>query len=172
MKISGAGNDGLVLTLGKREKQLLLSVLGQYAVLQARTQPLTRGGGIPNEEAAEKLLAESTAEQRADNVKKLEALLQSAADPLEGSQPEAASDPKASDSKAKRGPGGWRLVLSLDNTEWLLQILNEIRVGAWLKLGCPENRIPKLSATTAKEIWTMEVCGYFQSQLLEALANP
>lgn len=174
MKISGGGNDGLVVTMGKREKQLFLSVLKQYAVLDIRTQPLTRRGGLPDEETAEELLAQSRAEQRAENLRKLETLLQSAADHPEEHPPEghAPPEPDQPEPKTKRPSGSWRLALSLEDAEWLLQVLNEIRVGAWLKLGCPENRIPKLTSATAREIWTMEICGYFQMQLLEALAKP
>ena len=64
---------------------------------------------------------------------------------------------------------GARLSLSPAEVEWLLQVLNDIRVGSWVILGSPEEKPAELNATTAPHFLAMEMAGYFQMQLLEAL---
>jgi hypothetical protein len=64
---------------------------------------------------------------------------------------------------------GGRLSLSPAEVEWVLQVLNDIRVGSWIILGSPEERLPELNETNAPHVWAMEMAGHFQAQLLEAL---
>ena len=40
--------------------------------------------------------------------------------------------------KTKRG---FRMTLARDDSEWLLQVLNDIRVGHWLLLGSPDSAV-------------------------------
>jgi hypothetical protein len=55
---------------------------------------------------------------------------------------------------------------------WLLEVLNEVRVGSWLNLGKPDNLDRVLLAqdeANARSLWSMELSGYFQMALLAAL---
>jgi hypothetical protein len=63
----------------------------------------------------------------------------------------------------------WVLKLSEGDMEWLLQILNDIRVGSWILLGSPESPAEALTVATAPHFWALEMADYFQSRLLEAL---
>jgi len=55
-------------------------------------------------------------------------------------------------------------------TEWLLQVLNDIRIGAWLALGEPENFEQAAMSDEAAPLWAaMELAGYFETELLAAL---
>jgi len=55
--------------------------------------------------------------------------------------------------------------------EWLLQILNDVRVGSWLSLGSPDEELELslLNAKTAPHFWTMQLAGEFEMRLLKAL---
>ena len=69
------------------------------------------------------------------------------------------------------GQNGLRFSLRAPQMEWLLQVLNDIRVGSWLILGSPDQagKPIVLNEQTAPYFWSMEMSGYFQSALLEAL---
>jgi hypothetical protein len=66
------------------------------------------------------------------------------------------------------------LSLKISEAEWLLQVLNDIRVGSWLRLGSPdrtEEFMAALSEQTAPYFWAMEVSGHFQMVLVHALSS-
>ncbi len=136
--------------LARREKQVLLNLLRLYPCLPPAHQRLTRSGRLPEPEASQRLLDEALAEQREQNRGHLQALL---ADPARLAQLET----------------GWRLCLSPEDLEWLLQILNDIRVGSWVRLGSPQEHLDKLDQHTAPHYWAMEMSGHFQAEFLEAL---
>jgi hypothetical protein len=69
----------------------------------------------------------------------------------------------------QRTDTGFRLSLSRAEAEWVLQVLNDIRVGSWIILGSPEGEIEGLDAKTASDFWAMEMAGYFETELLQAL---
>ena len=66
--------------------------------------------------------------------------------------------------------GGFDLTLTSAEIEWLLQVLNDVRVGCWLTLGEPEpGEEPEVSEENARYLIAMELCGLFESELLSAL---
>jgi len=141
--------DKFVLQIGTREKNLLLGVLELYPCIPAahRLKKLDR---LPY--SSQKLLDEALAEQRTENKKQLEAFL---AEPARFEQTEH----------------GWRFSISSAELEWLLQILNDIRVGSWIKLGSPDEKrgMRLLDKEMAPDFWAMELAGALQMQMLEAL---
>ncbi len=150
MKVLRRTKDGLVLHLGKREKQLLFGLLRLYPCVPPAHQPISKTGSLPELEASQALLDEALAEQRAENKKQLQAFL---------------SDPNCFAEDAS----GWRMTLSPAVLEWLLQIVNDIRVGSWINLGSPEEKLEVLTPKTAPHVWAMQMAGYIQMELLEAL---
>jgi hypothetical protein len=152
MKFSRIGNDQFVFTLGKREKQLLLSALAIYPPDVTPPATLSKSGGLPDQAANEQLLKDALVEQHNENRRLLGALL-------------------VNPEKFHDTPAGCKLKLTVGEVEWLLQVLNTIRVGIWLKLGAPEKRIPRLTPANARDVWMMEISGYFQMQLLEAIGD-
>ena len=59
--------------------------------------------------------------------------------------------------------------------EWLLQVINDVRVGCWVKLGRPELepvRRKKLTADEARTMSALELSGFFQMVLLGAYDGP
>jgi hypothetical protein len=73
----------------------------------------------------------------------------------------------------KDGKDDLLLTLTGEQMEWLLRVLNEIRVGSWVRLDRPEmDAARKMSPTGAQaRLFTaMELSGYFQAALLEAFS--
>jgi hypothetical protein len=55
--------------------------------------------------------------------------------------------------------------------DWLLRVLNEIRVGLWRKLGQPTELAPLALSGQLDEVVTMELCALFQTRLITALSH-
>lgn len=151
MKVTQAG-DKFVLHLGQRERRLLGDVLGLYPRIPPGHQRLSKSGKLPDTKGAQRLLDQALAEQREQNKRQVQTLLQRAEKPGE-TQP------------------GWRLSLSGTEIEWLLQVLNDVRIGSWIILGSPEENIEAalLNEKTAPDFLAMELSGHLQMQLLEAV---
>ncbi len=152
MKLVRATKTRLLFQVSRRETRLLLQVLKLYPRVPSAHHVLTRSGRLPDQEANQRLLDEALAEQRAENKNHLQALL---ADPQRFAQNETGS----------------RLSLSPTEVEWLLQVLNDIRVGSWVILGAPEEKLPEVTEANVADVAAMEMAGYFQMQLLEALGQ-
>jgi len=153
MKRIKTDGDQLVFQLGKREQRELVAVLKFYPVIPAKYQPLSKGASAAAVEENQRLLDSALTEQRRENRKQLEAMLQ---------QPQ----------RFQEHEDGYLFTLSPAQIEWLLQVLNDVRVGSWLRLGCPDEKHgkwAKLSERNSQYLWAMEMGGYFQSALLEAL---
>src|SRR5262249_14024973 len=134
--------------LTRREKDLLLLVLRLYPRIPAGYQPLSKTR--PEENANQRLLDDALTEARMENKRALDALL---------------SDPK----RLKPEDTGWRLSLSSTDVDWLLQVLNDVRIGSWVQLGSPEQPLKAINARTAPALWAMEMAGAFQMNFLELL---
>src|SRR4051812_24222876 len=119
MKLIRATKDNLLFELSKREKRFLLHVLNLYARVPSTRYRLSKSGNLPDAEASQRLLDESLAEQRANNRKTLQAFL---------TDPAHFSDTKS----------GSHFSVSRSELGWLLQVLNDVRVGSWIILGSPE----------------------------------
>jgi hypothetical protein len=148
VKLIGSENDQFQFQLAFRERELLAQVLQLYPQIPTSYQALSKAAGL--EESNQRLLDEALAETRFQNKKELDALL---------------ADPR----RFNRQDTGWRLALSAGDVEWLLQILNDIRVGSWIRLGSPEVPLSALTAESAAYFWAMEMAGTFQMHFLELL---
>ncbi|HYG36161.1 MAG TPA: hypothetical protein VEC99_15325 [Clostridia bacterium] len=148
MKLIRAAGDQFVFQMGHQEKDLLLEVLQLYPRIPAAYYRLSKASAPDT--SSQQLLDEALVEQRTENRKQLQQLL---ADPARLAPHES----------------HWRLSLSGPEVEWLLQVLNDIRVGSWIALGSPEERIPALNEETVPHIWAMEMAGSFQVFFLKAL---
>jgi hypothetical protein len=145
------GTDGkLIMKVSRREKDLLFTVLRLYPRVPPGYQKLSKKSCCKDQESSERLLEEALAEQRSSVRSKLEKLLKG-------------------EKNVQAGEGGYRMSLSVPETEWLLQVLNDIRVGSWVSLGEPDHNKIALNEKTAPDIWAMEVSGMFQMGILEAL---
>jgi hypothetical protein len=152
VKLIRVTKGNFLFQLGKREKHWLLQVLRLYPRIPPANFRLSKSGKLPDADANQRLLEESLAEQRQENRKTLEAFL---------TNPRRLVDTES----------GSRLSVSPSELEWLLQILNDVRVGSWIILGSPEQgmEFKLLNEKTAPDFWAMEMSGQFQMRFLEAL---
>ncbi len=148
MKLIGTADNQLELHFGRREKELLLNVLRLYPCVPPAHHKLSKSGAL--DASAQELLDQALAEQRSASQKQLADLL-------------------GESRRWTEHKPGWRLTLGTGEAEWLLQVLNDIRVGSWVSLGSPENHLKVLNEETAPHVWAMEVAGAFQAALLEIL---
>ena len=150
MRLIKTSKDRYQFHLPAREKELLLHVLSLYPQIPSGHHRLSKSDG--GEESNQRLLDDALSESRSHNKKQLESLL---------------SDPRA----LKHGDDGWHLTLRSQDVEWLLQVLNDIRVGSWICLGSPEMPLKELKAEEAPSFWAMETAGYFQMRFLELIED-
>lgn len=149
MKLLGRADDRLRIELAPREKELLFYLLRLYPQIPAGYQPLSKAPGA--EQSSQRLLNEALEEARSGNKQALQSL----------------ADPK----RWQQSGGHWCLTLGDGELEWLLQVLNDVRVGCWIHLGSPELPLKSLDAQNAADVWAMELAGSFQMNLLEILES-
>ena len=141
--------------LGADEKKLLAGLLALYPATPASFQRLG-GGETAQMRVAQQVLEEALADRKTENQRQLQTLLQT-------------------ETCLRPDETGYGLTLTGPQMTWLLEVLNEVRVGSWLKLGKPDSpeklRLVK-GKVQLRDLWVMEICGYFQMALLEALNRP
>jgi len=143
----------LVFEMDVREETLLLSLLRFYPVMENKHHRLSKDPKIATT-AEQRLLEESMAQHQEAHRRKLDDL-------FHGPQ-----------RFFKEIQGERRLILVGDQLEWLLQVLNDIRVGSWVKLGCPdlEKEAPAAVAPAdGRYLQAMHLSGQFQMAFLEAV---
>ncbi len=156
MKFLKTEGDKYLFQIGRREKNLLLDLLKLYPVVPETHGRISQSESIPELEASQKLLEEALADHRREKRQELEAMLQ---------------EPK----RFEEISSGYRFTLDPYQFEWLLQVLNDIRVGSWLQLGGPDEKQGKqmrLNLRNARFLWAMELSGHFQHTLLAARQEP
>jgi hypothetical protein len=138
--------------IGKREREMLFTLLRRYPVVigaHYRTRhPVKTDEARKNQQ----LLEEALAEQQKENRKQLELLL-------------------THSGRFTENDLGFSFRLNDSELEWLLQVLNDIRVGSWVQLGEPTPDASPQIALTEQNMqlaWAMEMAGLFQHSLLEA----
>lgn len=153
MKLLHTTKEQLVFQLANREQELLRTILGLYPRIPPAHHQLSKSAAaLPHAKENQRLLDEALAEQRAESQKKLRLLLEEK-------------------RRLAQTHNGWQLTLTSAELEWLLQVLNDIRVGSWLALGSPEEPYATLNEETAPHLWAMEVAGSFQMGLLHLLEH-
>ena len=153
MKRVSADDRAINFQLSTRERDALVQVLQAYPVVPPAHQPVTKELKDPRVAGYQRLLDEALAEQRAANERHLHQWL-------------------AAPDRFQKAKAGCRLILERADSEWLLQVLNDIRVGHWLRLGSPEPGELKPQHLDAQQLpaWlAMEMSGYFQMSVLEGL---
>ncbi len=148
MNLRRTAKGGYVAHLARREKEVLFGILQLYPLLPAAYQPLSKTARL--DQSSQQLLEEALAEQRTANRRQLEALLKD----------------KRRLVKTERG---WKLTLSPAELQWLLEVLNDIRVGSWVNLGSPDELPTELTVENAPHVYAMEVAGEFEAVILAAL---
>ena len=145
----------LLLHLEQRERHLVFGILRLYPQIPPGHFRLSKSGGTPESQSNQALLDEALAEQRAEAKKQLQRLL---------------SEPK----RCEETSSGVRIRFAEGEVDWFLQVLNDIRIGSWLRLGAPEGRVDPtgLKPELVPLFLAMELAGALQMELLGALNRP
>lgn len=149
-----AQSGSFTFRLPRREYGYFKELLSEYP--RQSGAPHRISADAPGQEIAEhqKLLEESLNEHRQKTRMELEQFL-------------------AKDERLIRSKPGWKLTLDEAGIDWLLQILNDIRVGSWVELGRPDPDRPAHVRTPeqVRRAAAMQLCGMWQSVFLYALEN-
>lgn len=142
-----------VFIVTEGEKTILMAILDMYPVLDANYHRLSTDEKSTNK-AAQEWLEETMKQQRVEHRKKLDEFF-------------------ANGSRFfKDCKGELHLTLTGEQMEWMLRVLNDIRVGSWVRLGRPEMeqlRHFNLKGDKARYVASMEMSGFFEMALLSAM---
>ncbi len=150
MKLVESKDGQYVFRFSRRERELLAHILQQFPVGTQPVGPISKSGAAEQVAEQEELLVEAMAAQRAEDRHLVDAFL--------GEQ-----------GRFAEVKGGFHLRLSTAQMDWLLQVLNEVRVGLWVKAGRPEAPRAMVLGGHLEPALTMELCAHFQMVLLGAL---
>jgi hypothetical protein len=151
MKLSRTSRNRFVFHLRKREQRLLFDTLQLYPLVPPAHHRLAKTDPSSNDDEMQALLDEALAEDRRENQKRVLALVKKA-------------------HRYNETTRRIELTLTRAQMEWLLQVLNDVRVGSWLALGEPEaGEEPEINEANARYLLALELCGLFQSLFLAAL---
>ena len=155
MKLIRTRREKLVFEISLPEKRLLFEVLKLYPLISATHHRLSKTARTAKHDENQRLLEESLAAQREENRKNVRAML---------------DEP----GHFKEMASGFQLTLSGPEIEWLLQVLNDVRVGSWITLGAPDPESGKKIVFNEKilpHFRMMELAGAFEMVFLDALSG-
>lgn len=153
MKLIRTKREKLAFEISLPEKRLLFEVLKLYPLISATHHRLSKTAGSAQHDENQRLLEESLAAQREENRKNVRTML---------------DEP----GRFQAAASGFQLTLSGPEIEWLLQVLNDVRVGSWIALGSPDPEQGKKIVFNEKilpHFRMMELAGAFQMVFLDAL---
>jgi hypothetical protein len=155
VKLLNKTGEKFVFELMSEEKELLSKIFGLYPMLDRDKLELSKT--IKDEQICQskKILSDAFKEFQDSNKRFISELFE-----------------KSNNFKPSEDYEYYTLELDGEQIERLLQILNDIRVGMWQKLGCPdlENRKDFIrSAEDVFAVYIMDICEYFEYYLLKAL---
>jgi len=156
VKLIRTKREKFVFAISPQEKGLLDEVLKIYPLISATHHRLSRKSNVVQPNDHQRLLEESLAAQREENRKNVEAML---------NQP----------GHFQTTADGSQLTVSGSEIEWLLQVLNDVRVGSWIALGSPDPERDRRIAFNKKmmpHFRMMELAGAFETVFLDALSGP
>jgi hypothetical protein len=140
-----------VFRLSRREHGLLMETLRMYPLVPPAHHRLSRQGADGALAESQRLLDEALAEQRAANRRQVQAFL-------------------SDEGRCRPMGNALELRLTPADVEWLLQVLNDVRVGAWLALGEPEQgEEPPVTEENARYHFALAMSGWFEHELLAGL---
>jgi hypothetical protein len=142
----------LVFRFERPEREMFVRILELYPVQQGSMRR------IGDDENAQELLEKALQEQRGKLRAEAERLLQS--------NGELVIDAEFNEF--------WDLTLSEAEVEWILQMLNDVRVGLWAQIGCPNpSHDIKVKGEPSDELVRahviMQLCATWQAILMQAV---
>lgn len=155
MKLLRSSGETFQFELERSEKALFARIMQLYPLVPAAHHQLSHDQAIPQREEAQRLLDESLRSQRQETRRQVMALL---------------DEPQ----RFEACPAGYQAGFTRSEIEWLLQVLNDVRVGSWLALGSPDFQQEtkmRLNPDTMAQMITMEAAGFFEGNFLNAITG-
>ncbi|MBA4149582.1 MAG: hypothetical protein H0X66_15835 [Verrucomicrobia bacterium] len=152
MKLIERNGEHFVFEFQRRERQVFDAILELYPVLNPDYHQVSRRKSREKRiQESQAMLNEAMAEQREKNKGLVSEFLR--------------------EENWEKHATRFRVKVTGEEMEWLLQVLNDIRVGSWVILGKPENErgdVPNITLEQMPYAGALELSGYFQMALLQA----
>ena len=155
MKLIRTKREKLVFEISLSEKRLLFEVLKLYPLISATHHRLTKRPGPPS-------------------TTKTSGCWKSRSPPSGRKTGKTSGPCWTNPDIFKATASGLQLTLSGPEIEWLLQVLNDVRVGSWIALGSPDPESGKKIVFNEKilpHFRMMELAGAFEMVFLDALSG-
>jgi hypothetical protein len=152
MTVKEISETAITIDLSENEAIFIKEILSNYPLVPNETRELTRSAETSDLEEDTELLRTSLAELTLGHAKKLQAWVNA---------------PETFRAVEDR----YLFKITNENRDWFLQILNDLRIGSWQQLNCPnQEELEELTASPEiiRPLWTMELAGLLQSFLLNA----
>jgi hypothetical protein len=146
MRFLGHDGDAFSLGFAPEEKALLLHLLSLYPLVPESYHRLTQDPQLPKREENQELLDDALKAQRAQNQREILALV-------------------GKPGRFAEAAGQCRAAFTRGELEWLLQVVNDVRVGCWIALGSPGYKAKKKgrpSRASLRHTMLMELAGAFE----------
>ena len=150
MRLVERDENQLTFEVTSRQKLLFERILLEYPVGSDGQHAISKSGESVELPDQQELLEEALAENRAEMKRRVRNFLR---------------DPR----RFEEQENGWRVSILSRQFDWLLQVLNEIRVGIWYQLNCPESDDIELVKVDPEAFIRMSITGQLQQELLIAL---
>lgn len=150
MKFLHRNGEHFLLEFESREKALLMHLLALYPLVPASYHRLTKDKKLPRRGENQQLLDDALKTQREQNRTEILALI--------NAPQRFIGDDRVS-----------KIAFTRADLEWLLQVVNDVRVGCWIELGSPGYEpVKKIAggAESARHAMFMEIAGAFEMFLL------
>lgn len=155
MKLVNKTHEKYTFELLLEEKDLLIKILQLYPSISPSNFELSKTIKDDKLGQSKRILQDALKEHQLENKRLMHELFQN---------PDVL--------KPKKNPDYYTLELNSDQVERLLQVLNDIRIGTWRMLGCPDFEKREEIIRSADDIlflYTMDICEYFEYYILKAL---
>lgn len=152
MKIVRGEGAQVLIRLSLKEKEWLEFLLEAYPVTPEGHLPLSHGVGEEGLREEREMLAASLKESKQGNQDLVGRFLGEL-----GKAPEAEE--------------GIQISVEESAIDWLLEVLNDVRVGCWVRLGRPDPEEVQEGQGEEALHAAMGIAGYFQTELLSALED-
>lgn len=146
MKFLRHDGERFQLEFASEEKALLLHLLTLYPLVPAAHHKLTKDKKLPQRAENQQLLDEAIQSQREQNKNEILALIKEPGRFIETEN-------------------GSQIGFTRGEMEWMLQVVNDVRVGSWIALGSPDYEAKKKSKPSPEAMrhtMLMELGGAFE----------
>lgn len=146
MRFLCQAGEGYSLEFAGEEKALLLHLLSLYPLVPASYHRLTRDKKLPQHDENQQLLDEALKAQREQNKREIQAFISEA-------------------GRFNEVEGASCVTFLRGELEWLLQVINDVRLGCWIALGSPGYEAKKKgrpSKEALRHMMLMELAGAFE----------